>query len=538
MKNNNGSKKSGTNSQRNTVQPKGRNGKDKGNKPPYRKYSGSRQDRRAEEIGDTAAKMSKSNPVSFYDKFPTYARDASNVAFASVLGQTIPVYVSQASEAHLMNVQTPGLMTIEFAPSIGVCNDADSPFNRMMVNYAARLRQTQKAFAPYDYQDLAMAIIAVDSMVMFHELGTRIYGTLTDMSPINRFYPRALAEAQGVSYTQVTKEVQDFRGWLNQFAISIEQFAIPKEISYVQRHKWMCAGLYTDSDTRRAQTYMFVPTGFWKFSNTGSTGSGCVWEPWTGTHTLDEFKAFGDALIKALMNDDDITRMIGDLYAYYGSADIMHLDYVPENYAILPAYSPEVLAQIENLKIVGDWADDYEPKIWQTTTVNNGAVIFQPKMKYTDGETGHAWIQETILLNMHKDSPTSDDVIEATRLTADMFNTGTVRACGTELVQAVRIWFTDKTSATGYNSSAIKSSAYLFTPVDFDAADFNALANIIYLESFDWHPTITIIGSSGPGSFFSLGIAWDSDNYTVLPLEYYRQITQACLYSEFLVFSH
>lgn len=515
-----------------------KNNRGKGNKPPYRDYRGNKQQRRDEEIADTGAAMSRSNPISFYNKFKQFASDAATIPFAQPLGAVYTVNNHEASD----RASVPGIMRLAFAPTVGISEDYTSPLNRSSINYYGRLRATQKAFGDYDHQDLTMMILSVDSACMFHALGRKIYGVLTDMTPVNRYYPRALVSACGVQFPDSQKQIQDFRAWLNEFALQIEQYCIPDNIELIKRHQWMCEGLYVDGPSSKAQTYMFVPTGFWKFESKTETGSSLSWVNYLDgpninapTLTIEEFEAIGNRLINAMSNNADFATISGDLYAYYGGS-VMKLPYITEDYHILPTYDKVVLSQIENADISGYF--NGSPTITQSNEVGAGAIIFTPEVYRNKGTLVQHFI------NMHEESPSSDAVMEATRLMAGFgkpdSTTGVTKVefCGSELVQWLDIYRvnpdTNGVQLRRINSDVSEIYSTL-TPLQISSP----IANALFLASFDWAPQIHyyyVDESKVPSEAYTyLGNTWDEDNFTEIKNEYVENIHTAALYSLFSV---
>lgn len=522
-----------------------------GNKPPYRGYTGSKNDRRDEEIADTGAAMSRSNPIETWNKFKQFANDAASIPFARVVGNTYELsFQDKNATTFTTTTADPGVMRIVFSPAVGVSQDFTSPLNRSSINFYGRLRSTQRAFNAYDHQDLTMMILAIDSCVMFHALARKIYGLLTDMTPINRYYPRTLVAACGVSFPDTMKQIQDFRAWINEFALQIEQYALPDNIELLKRHQWMCEGLYTDSQATRAQTYMFVPAGFWQYDNTVQTGSELKYvryldpgETALTQLTIEEFEAIGNSLINAISNDDDFARISGDLYAYYGGS-VMKLPYVEEHYSIMPKYDTRVLSQIENATIMGWWASAYTPVISQNPNVNSGAIIFKPMMQVFEGA-----IPLQSEMNMHLDSPSQDDVIEATRLmccfgkSIDSEGGVAVTMCGSEIVHCLDIFVTNP-ATMGVRMRRLSQPAYGFAQNNDPGTDanwaklMNAVNDIVWLQKFDWAPRVTFYHYNAtlqPTGFIYDGNTWDVDNSIIIPQNFLEAITTACLYSVFNV---
>lgn len=539
--------------------PRGKKGGkgSRGVKPPYtgKKFgSGSKDERREEEVADTAAAMSKSNPIDFYIKYKEFALDASKLPFSLPLGANYDVQVMGQTIQHTI----PGLMRIGFAPTVGVSADFSSPMNRSSTNFYARIRSKQRAFGNYDHQDVTMMVQALDSCCMFHALGRRLYGVMRDMSPTNRYYPRAIISAHGVQFPNSQKEIQDFRAWLNSFAIRIEQYAIPDNIELIKRHQWMCEGLYTDSTSVKAQTYMFVPTGFWKYNNTVATGSQLDWVPFLSTNissptqlTIQQFEDIGESLINAMSNEADFALISGDMYAYYENAHLMKLPYVSEDYAILPSYDEIVLSQIENATVMGDWDPNYTPLISQNPSVNQGAIIFKPYMKSpklmgaTNPLAGTPVV--SLNINMHHDSPTPEQVMEATRLMTitEIQDLGSgapssvsqrVVSCASEIVQYMDI-FSVNPATQAFRIYRINSNTQYFDGSDSETVMTNGYAYALMLAKFDWCPRVHYYHNTGDETSIStieyIGDTWDTDNMNELRNSYLATIHEAALYSLF-----
>lgn len=525
---------------------KGKTSKGKGFKPPYR-HQGSRdskQDKRADEIADTAAAMSRENPISLYLKYKQFAEDAARIPFSRPLGAPYNVRFNlNAAESETqvndgLYADT-GVMRLVFSPSIGVSTRNDTPINRASINNFARIRQTQKAFGDYDHTDLTFMMLAIDSCIMYHALGRRIYGLLTDMTPVNRYYPRALVAASGVSFTSSQQMIQDFRAFLNEFALQVEQYALPKDILLFDRHQWMCEGIYVDSDSKKAQTYMFVPRGFWQYDNTSETGSQLNFltyikpgGPSVATnYTIQEFMAIGQQLITAMTNDADFALMSGDLYAYYGGAETFKLPYIEEKYTILPRYDRTVLSQIENATLVGDWASSYTPVISQNPDVNQGAIIFSPIVA-----PGTSHITTQARLNMHMDSPTPDDVIEATRLTVTISPAGStamVTECASEIVHYADIFQMNPSTGNPRSHHIPCTWRGIATTTEF-ASIVNFIGDIAFFCSYDWAPRLELFTlNQTTHSVEYAGSTWDIDNNNDIRNEYLATIHTACLYSLF-----
>lgn len=494
---------------------------------PLTDHNSTKNVRRTVEIADIADRLSKSNPVAFYTKYSTFARDAATLPFATPLGSkhSIPISKTLGEEATYI---VPGVMRLEFIPCFGVSPDYTSPINRSSVRFYTYLRSNQKASASYDHQDITMMELALDSLYMFHGMVRRAYGICKNFTPLNRYYARTLVQAMNFDYDDMINNLQDLRAYLNTFAYNAGQYAMPEDITLFKRHKWMVEGYYVDSPSTRAQTYLFVPYNLWRYDNTVATGSQLVSEPVAG-HLPFKFAdiiALGNKLLNAVSNDEDFAVISGDIYNFYGGTTYK-LEYTDENYSIYPAYSEVVLSQIENAVVTP--VTDSSLVVTQNPAVNQGAIVFNPDVTI---QTANA----PVFLNFHHDSPTPDDVIEATRLTTalvpnDGASSTKIAACGTEIIHSCTVYIANANAAlnsfeTHYVNRLI--TADKVTPVG------EILQQMSLLAQFDWAPGFWVVDASETLPEL-IGSTWDIDNISEIPTNYLTMIHTAALYSLFEV---
>lgn len=509
-----------------------------GTPPPFpeQDIAKTKRQRRDEEV-DNEEYRSRSNPVQLYKNYPAFSKDAATLPFATPLGQILTeTFTHQVTgEVTAFQYAVPGIMRLRFSPSIGVSSDFTSPANRSSIRFYSYLRSVMKAKGDYDHQDISMMVYAIDSCIMLHSLGRRVVAMMQNWTPVNEYYPNALIAACGFVPSDLRQNLQDFRQWLNTFAFNLQQYALPKGIDLFNRHAWMCEGIYVDGESSKAQTYIFVPTGFWKYNNTVASGSQLEFVYYldnggTTQHTVKEFMALGDSLVNAISNDNDFADISGDMYTFYGGNQYT-LPYIDENYKILPSYDKVVLSQIENATIMGNFAADYTPVISQNPAVNEGAIIYEPRCQ---GE----YLIAQHSMNFHWESPTSDDVLEASRLmcTSQLVKVGetneqVITSTGTEILHAIDIVAVNPATHQ-FRFNPIYNSVFVWSQDAPASVVLNEIADIISLANFDWAPRIQMVNlSTSVTTNAYLGSTWDIDNMSVIPDEYLAQINTACLYS-------
>lgn len=496
-------------------------------------------ERDAAEAMNDINRFSKSNPVSFYTKFDKFVLDAARLPFANPLGVANLIIDEVAGEPRQDDFYVPGIMAIRFIPSIGVSKDFTSPMNRSSIRFYTYLRSNQKASASYDHQDVSMMMVSMDSAYMFHALLSKIYSVVNQFTPANEYYSRGLMLAMNADFDDVRMHLQDLRAYINAYAYQLSQYAIPAGITWFDRHRWMCEGLYTDSTSTRAQTYMFVPDGFWVYDNTVTTGSQCTYKKYLRNgasdadvpYTYAQLKAFGDTLINAVSNEEDFAVISGDIYNFYGG-DTFKVPYIDENYSVLPIYDETVLSQIENANFVGQ-VSDASLVITQNPSVNGGAILFQPVTT-----TQNLGLNQ-LHMNFHHDSPSSEEVIEASRLMAvaediPASESSNIVSCGTELVWGVAI-YSRSANLQFVRTTSISNALYYSTATTKESLDL-IIKQVMALAQFDWAPHVRVWTSNGTDPTYELiGSTWDIDNYDVVPKQYMQNIHLGCLLSLFTV---
>lgn len=518
---------------------------------------GSKNFRRDKEIADTATKamestISKTNDFSWYAKFPNYIKDVGTIAFGTPVGQ--PIYVQ--GQDYVVN---DGIMTLYFTPSPGISTDLTSPINRQATRFYTYLRSVQRAAATYDAADVMMYLMGIDSLYTYWAFMRRIYGVAQLFTPTNTYYPRRLLAAMGVD-PAIAHNLADFRAYLNRYALNIGRFSMPKDFDINVRHMWMASGLYLDSDTTRAQTYMFVPAYLWKWNNTVETGSQLdflnivdVGNVSSGTNRmgLSELITLGDTLINNFENDEDSMMISGDLFRAYGDAKLLHVEETKEGYAVLPAYDKVVLSQIENCTIVGAPTSNGF-SITQNPSVNNGAIIFQPKMLLGNNlnigdETTPVYGRNYIAIatntpiNAHIDSPTAQDVVEMTRLTARVASNTSyavgaklqyvaLTQTGTDIIHYVQIVTGGRTDPLATSILTLYSNTIWIDETGVPVSP-NGASIIAHFMQFDWAPMLYLVKSAKGSSVNLESVAADVDNFTTINENQMFNIHEAVLLS-------
>lgn len=507
------------------------------------------------------------NDWSWYAQNPQLLKDYASYPFGNPLGATLT-----DQNTYFQN-PIPGVCSIWFAPSIGFATDETHPINVAMRKLYSFVRHANSGAANYDAPDLMLYMVCVDSARMYLEWMKRIYGVFFNYTAFNRYYPMYLVESMGANYKDLEHSLADFRGYINQYAVKLNQLWVPEGLAYTKRHQWLCSHYYVDSqDSYKAQTYVYVPYAFYKFEVTGDPAVGQATLVRKPSGYLDDIITFGDGLLDPLITNEDIGIMSGDILKAYGANGVAVTTGISEDYRVLPEYSKEVLSQIENCTLCGSSIVLPSFDITQDTSIGGGFLKSSPKvnifpvgpetfaqpMTNAEGAIAAALAAPLMgprLLNMHTSDVKPEDVIVATRGMATYENPqyswnegnhapqATVEIhCGSEAYLYASFLLYNVAQGYAFNYS-IDTADWTKLPsgtIDKAAEKFSqVIEKFGIMEQFDWHPMVypnVMIAAEQEYSWTKLSYPFvDTDNYTFVSPANIKNMHTTALLSEFTI---
>lgn len=309
------------------------------------------------------AQKSKPNDWRWYAQNEQLLRDSSSFPYSWPLGNKLNLGVN-APEVNKGSL--PGIMAIGTAPTFGWSDNPNSPVNVAARNIYSFVRHANSGHANYDAPDLMLYLCAMDSIYSYLSFLKRVYGVISTYSYTNRYYPKAIVASMGVDYDDIQRNLADFRGFINSYAVKVGSMCIPASMSYMAKHMWMYAGLYYDSDQEKAQTYLFVPNNLYRYAldqdgagmlegfslSDYTTHSGPTWND-PSSINFEGLRRIADDMLNPILRSEDMNIMSGDILKAFGPSGIYKVEGIGETYTVLPSYEPEVLDQIQNLTLVG-----------------------------------------------------------------------------------------------------------------------------------------------------------------------------------------
>lgn len=498
------------------------------------------------------------NDASWYAKNDQMLKDAASFSYNSPIGDRIGVNFITSALDQIQEYTAnyvPGVCAFHIAPTIGKSIDSTSPANMAAQNIYSFVRYMNSGAKNYDQADLMLYLLAMDSVYSAWNWIKRIYGYISIYSQYSRYMPDALAVADNVDYNDIKQHLSDLRYSLNQWAAQITSFCVPATMTYFVRHSWMYSNVYKDSDTLKAQMYLFTPTYFWKYDETGSEYGGQLVpvtinshattsapDPWTYEGLVELMRS----LIDAVSYSEDIGVMSGDILKAYGDSKLFKLSKVEPDYTVIPIYNEEVLNQMHNSTIIdfavqADNGQQTYPSATVTQDPNSGYLIFNPV-------TSASYVALTNhVINMPWNDVTPANTMVATRLTAGfVWNQSTPTGYalygsgiyGTECVTERNIVYVAENGQTGVRSFQRFFDSDNVVPIDTYNVALVEINHLCLITQFDWHPLLHMFkvessGSGRPTRVDYRGIIGDMNNYTVISNEDLERLHKTAIMSEF-----
>lgn len=497
---------------------------------------------RDEDVREDVRNRQENDPA-WYGVSKQMVNDAARISFNNPAGLKVPVWDLstwgvQNTDA-FTNRAVPGIMAFDYIYGPGLSGDNSSAVNLAAKNLYAYVRHVNSGHSNYEPADLMMYLNAVLSGYVMYAWLVRAYGVTLTYKQSNRYYNKALLEAMGFDAADVERHLPQFRFAINKLVRKLGTLPLPLNLNVIKRQTWLPSQLIEDTNSAKAQLYLFNPAGFYTYEETSidpDTGLAIPgylkWRTRTdvdlvgSVHTIwtvQDIEHATEYLCDKLRSSEDIGIISGDIIKAYGS-NVFQLSEIDESFRVEPYCSDEVLHQIHNITIIGQCTN---LDITQTTGTNGGAVIWMPQMNnyaassHAYDKVYKAFFDNMRILSMHMDNPSPDDVMVATRLMSiDTLGTGNPKI-GTEAVISGKVYqlINGNTNFVSFDSTISTS----ITP-----------GTIALISAFDWYPVIYKYDCSGTYASPTLTAAnvfAELDNYTYIDGETLSKMHEAAVLS-------
>lgn len=516
------------------------------------------------------------NDVSWYTRYPNLTIAAGSFPYpyrpgmSINLGQAVTATATAGTTAtYDAKMTIPGVLVLDWMPSIGKSNTATDPASVMAKEIYAKVRQKYSGSLEADAPDFVMYLMALDSIFSYIAWLKRLYRVMNAWTPENYVLPDVLISSMGFTQSEIVNlRANRVRLWqcINELVLQSRKFMCPATMDIFNRHYWMSDNVYTDTDTINSQFYLFNLKAVYMYEAqampNGDLAGGLQMMPLPtaqnlkmGKNTVDTLYQFGLNLIEALVAWDDAYTINGYLMRAYEGAPTFIVDELPAEQPFTPVYVPEVLSQIENSRAIpfGDSIlDEDSMAAWDMFNVSQdvltNAVISNPRQSYAGTMTsqmGNPWLINP-MLSVRSMTPTVADSVIASRLQAAMkvSTPGAVPTfdiiAATEIPISWRLVNSVATSAANLWSGVIRQALCAAVIGGTEKLTVSHFMDTFAMEQFDWHPFVIITRPTVSGTNVSsalTAIIGDTHNLTTIGIEDLRNLHKICMYSELNSFS-
>nr|QXV86469.1 capsid protein [Rat picobirnavirus] len=512
-----------------------------------------------ESFKDAARSESKGNDASYYNHNPALLQIAGKFSFGNALGgyqkfgsNSLTGYTSSYLEvkvggptpmgAEPNSLDVPGIFTLEMSLVPGYANGLEAPVNIAARNLYTAVRREQTGTLVFDAPDLMMFCLMMDNLNCYYTWMQRLYGIMNNYTVLNRYTPDALIKANHVDPVDLRAHLADLQYYMEQFAVYVRAYPIPKDMPYFKRHAEMFANVYKDGHGEKAQLYMFVPFAFWAFNETFTTADPGQLDPRFVSYipstpsqfklmTFEDIVEMGDSLLTGLISSQDAGTISAALLKAFGY-DSYAFGTTPPTYTVQPVYNEEILMQIHNARAVGPISSN--SSIYQT---EENQIIFEPALT--------ASVNTDVIVDCAYDNPTPEEVMAMTRFTAVVTSSPTsgssVGVAGAEIVNRFICYKSFHSSAQavklGYKQ-ILTYNRYTSGPASGvgPAQAAGLIEMLADISKFDWSPILEVVFDyqANADTIQSVRALFnDFENYTIMQPDDLRKLNEVALLSLF-----
>lgn len=244
-------------------------------------------------------------------------------------------------------------MSIDYIPSIGQTTGVTSggnPYALAGKNIYSAIRSANSGAKNYEWPDLIIALFAIKEIYACIGHMTRVYGEARLYDQQNAYLPDALIKCMGLDPSSVRDNLAQCHSDLNNLIARASVLWIPSDLPFVTRQFWANSDVYKDGKSNKAQLYLFNQRYTYQYKSDSTLGSSLQPIEFVSTTptTWSAMIAKINALIDAVIDEVDVTIMMGDLMKYYGANKLFQLNMIDVNYTVVPVENYEVLTEIHN----------------------------------------------------------------------------------------------------------------------------------------------------------------------------------------------
>lgn len=543
--------------------PKRNKGKRQGFGPKTNRNDSYGEERESKAVRDTERNNTfGGNSIEWFSRYPNLLMAAGSVPYPYKPGMEVPLgYAvedpSASTDYELFEYPIPGIITIDWFPTLGTSNSPTSPISIVGKEVYAKVREKFSGNLDADAPDFVVYFVCLDSIFSYIASLKRIYRTLNAYSPENLFTPDGILRALGFNDYAVdflrSRKMELFQR-INELILMTRKFKCPRIMDLFNRHVWLNDHIYTDAPSIKAQFYAFNQKFWYYFAmvpvpgSTPQVSAGGAYtkffSPPSSGDVIDYLYKFGRDMIDALASSDDGYLISGYLMRAYEGYPEFTVDELLLGEELVPKYNEEVLGEIENSHSIPGGYTTIDCYVAQDPSTN--AIITNPTITYpADSDVvTHQLYGVFPRFSSRNDVPTVAETTINSRLMTYLGERTTQgeykfeAICCTELVINYKMTYVrfNKSHAPTWYGHAYSSELVCDITASTERKELLDLTVMMQSSQWDWCPLLWVFIVSNTGYRFNT-IIGDTHNFTTTTDETLRNINTVCLYSLFGTFN-
>lgn len=430
-----------------------------------------------------------------------------NVPFSVRLGDVLN-FGRNSNGNQLNKASIPGVMQLDYIPTIGIASDWTAPVNRAAADEYAFVVHKNSRNTEYESADLMLYYISVSSLYAYYYHMCRVYKIARKYIATNQYTPEYILQALRVNISLCKGDkLAAFLSYINSFAMQISRFRVPAKFNLLPTWCKLSSNVFKDDpDDSKAQFYVPSPGGFYMYEPYTDRKGGKVvlryMDPYfvDGGMTLDGFVRLGTDLLNHIQEEQDIGTMMGDVEKAYGTANCFKCELLSADASLEFVYNEDFGAMLNNAII--NTLGSAPIEITQSNSVLNQSVTIDFK--------DDAWYFNDTTRYLINDftQPSPERLYDLTQfITTRVGNE--ITSCGPVVLTGVKCLNI---------SDAVDSGVWMNCFVDVSTPEVNfgiLLRNLLVKDKFKFAPR-TYVAMKSNDDYQLLGFSGDVNTYTTI----------------------
>lgn len=486
----------------------------------------------------------RDNDPNWYFLDGNIAEQASGISFNQYIGNSFPITFASSDTKTSATVETLAranystILSYGMNPSPGDVSSLQNGINMAALSTYSTLSSMNAKSTNYQPQDISILILSIGEVITIMEHIRRAFGIAFTYNQRNRTMPRQILDAMGFETDNFLDDIAQHRLQFNSKITAINKIPFLDNIAYLYKCANLYQKVYMDRDSGMSQLCFAKPDSTWVLDEAyNDKGSGLVTTELPGAYSEDNWNKWMKVLddqIEALLTSSTFNYVYSDILNYSSKtgAKLLYMDYLREDYMIVPEYNRNFLLQMHNSTLLGrpqEQPDAVTTGNNVSCDVNKNKLVYDPHFKFSNVTTSSP------IVDFETPSPTLEDKIEATRFTAVLKKIGRDDESGYAVISAIPDHYVTRMTVTGVGYARRQGDIITGNIIEsnvlnaYATSTAGALAMVIKklsaLVNFDWFPTFYLITDEASGTEDAqLSIFGELTYFTTLDTTWFKRV--------------